>query len=81
MPTLKCRAFFEENNPTQFGFYGPKGEACRRYKNGDLFDYKYEESPPTIEQRDGREFIGSWIEVLEKPRKKPGPKAKTNDDQ
>lgn len=84
MATLKCQGFFEENNPSQFGFYGPKGRASVRIKHGQPFDYEYDEkSPPDIVERDGRHMIGSWIEVLEKPKKKPGPKPKVDngDDQ
>ena len=71
MPSIKCRAYFAANNDSQFGFYGAKGEPHRRIKNGEEFSYFYDEdSPPKIEKKGDMNLIGSWIEVLELPRRR-----------
>ena len=67
---IKCRAKFAPSVSTQFGFYGPEGEPQRRIKNDQEFMFDFDEKKHEI--KDG--FISSWIEVLEMPKKKPGPK-------
>lgn len=90
MAFIKCRGFFPENSATHFGFYGPKEQAQRRIRHEEEFLYEYDpENLPKIEAREipfemennetgyeERHFIGTWIEVLEMPKKKPGPKPK-----
>lgn len=71
---IKCKANFASSVSTQFGFYGPEGEPQRRIKNGQEFQFQYDDKKHKIEKRDDSHFIGSWIEVLEIPKRKPGPK-------
>ena len=67
---IKCRAYFPENADTQFGFYGLPGEAHRRIKSGEEFLFEYDESRHAINEIDGLKIIGSWVEVLEMPKRK-----------
>ena len=71
---IKCKARFAENINTQFGFYGPEGQAQRRIKNNEEFMFDFDEKKHKIVERGGESYIGSWIQVLDKPKKKPGPK-------
>lgn len=72
---LKCQAVFEANNPIKFGFYGPKGEPSRRIKHGEIFYYECD-SLPELKEVNGDLYIAKWIKLLDKPKKKPGPKVK-----
>ena len=68
---IKCRAYFPINSNNQFGFYGLPNEPQRRIKGGEEFYFEYNDKNKAhkICEVDGRNMIGSWVEVLEMPKK------------
>lgn len=68
MPTVRVKANCPEG---KFLFYAPKGEPGRRYRDGEIFNFEYDDSRPIEKQ------ISKWMDLMEKPKGKPGPKPKT----
>jgi hypothetical protein len=62
----------------EYGFYHAPGDPGRRYRDGETFNFFFDESKT---DRKGNKIplekqLGSWMVLLDEPKKKPGPKKK-----